>query len=67
MSPVHTKSEGGEASGLIENAREHLAIAKKMIAEMGYHRRDGEVEALEREILERETHETARKPRNAKG
>jgi hypothetical protein len=28
----------------LQNAREHLAIAKKMIAEMGYHRRDREVE-----------------------
>jgi len=27
--------------------REHLAIAKKMIEEMGYHRRDNEVKELE--------------------
>jgi hypothetical protein len=32
---------------LMEKAREHLEIAKKMIEEMGYHRRDQEVEALE--------------------
>jgi tetratricopeptide (TPR) repeat protein len=32
---------------LYADAREHLAIAKKMIAEMGYHRRDREVEELE--------------------
>jgi hypothetical protein len=33
----------GEGGG----AREHLAIAKKMIEEMGYHRRDQEVKELE--------------------
>ncbi len=37
----------GEGRG--EGAREHLAIAKKMIDEMGYHRRDKEV----RELVER--------------
>jgi hypothetical protein len=31
-------------------AREHLDIAKKMINEMGYHRRDKEVEELEKEL-----------------
>jgi hypothetical protein len=31
-------------------AREHLALAKKMIAEMGYHRRDGEVQELEKQM-----------------
>jgi tetratricopeptide (TPR) repeat protein len=30
-----------------DRAREHLAIAKKMIEQMGYHRRDHEVEELE--------------------
>jgi tetratricopeptide (TPR) repeat protein len=30
-----------------DKAREHLAIAKKMIEQMGYHRRDHEVEELE--------------------
>jgi tetratricopeptide (TPR) repeat protein len=30
-----------------DRAREHLAIAKKMIKQMGYHRRDNEVEELE--------------------
>ncbi len=32
-------------------AREHLAIAKKMIVEIGYHRRDGEVKELEARLL----------------
>jgi len=31
-------------------AREHLAIAKKMIAEMGYHRRDKDVQELEKQM-----------------
>jgi tetratricopeptide (TPR) repeat protein len=35
------------AIGDKEKAREHLAIAKKMIKQMGYHRRDNEVEELE--------------------
>jgi ATP/maltotriose-dependent transcriptional regulator MalT len=46
-------------------ARGHLAIAKKMIAEMGYHRGDKEVQELERR-LEHENREITRKPRNAK-
>ena len=33
-----------------DDAREHLAIAKKMIDEMGYHRRDKEVEELEAQV-----------------
>ncbi len=33
-----------------ENARGHLAIAKKMIAEMGYHRHDKEVIELEKQM-----------------
>ena len=37
------------ATGETEAAREHLARAKTMVAETGYHRRDGEVAALERE------------------
>ncbi len=44
----------------LDAAREHLAIAKKMIGEMGYHRRDKEVETLEHEILEHETRESTR-------
>ncbi len=32
---------------LYDDARKHLAIAKKMIDEMGYHRRDEEVKELE--------------------
>ncbi len=36
------------ASGEKEKAREHLAIAKKMIEEMGYHRRDAEVAECQR-------------------
>ncbi len=34
----------------LTKAREHLAIAKPMITEMGYHRRDPEVKKLEREL-----------------
>ena len=34
----------------VEDARKHLAIAKKMIEEMGYHRRDQEVKELEAEL-----------------
>jgi tetratricopeptide (TPR) repeat protein len=33
-----------------DRAREHLAIAKKMIEQMGYHRRDREVEELEAKL-----------------
>jgi len=35
------------AMGEKEKAREHLATAREMIEQMGYHRRDGEVEELE--------------------
>ena len=54
-----------QADGLLESARLHweegdaeqartcLEKAKKMIDEMGYHRRDREVEALEVELVER--------------
>ena len=53
-----------QADGLVESARLHweegdagqartcLEKAKKMIDEMGYHRRDPEVEALERVLNE---------------
>jgi len=37
------------ATGDTEAAREHLARAKALVAETGYHRRDGEVAALEQE------------------
>jgi hypothetical protein len=35
------------AMGDEDKAREHLAIARKMIEQMGYHRRDNEVKELE--------------------
>ena len=38
------------AMGERDKARLSLATAKKMVGEMGYHRRDGEVEELEREL-----------------
>lgn len=38
------------AIGDKEKAREELAIAKEMIGKMGYHRRDGEVEELEKQL-----------------
>ena len=38
------------ATGERDEARASLVTAKKMIADMGYHRRDGEVEELEREL-----------------
>jgi hypothetical protein len=31
-------------------AREHWGLAKKMIEEMGYHRRDKEVEEIEKQL-----------------
>ena len=31
-------------------AREHLVTAKEMIGRMGYHRRDGEVDDLEKQL-----------------
>ena len=34
----------------LEEARQHLKTAKEMIEKMGYHRRDKEVEALEKEL-----------------
>ena len=40
--PSPSKGEG--------NAREHLKIAKEMIEKMGYHRRDKEVEELEKAL-----------------
>ncbi len=43
-----------------DDAREHLAIAKEMIEKMGYHRRDKDVEELEREMLDHESRETLR-------
>ena len=36
------------ALGEKETAREHWETAKEMVDEMGYHRRDGEVEELEK-------------------
>ena len=36
----------------LNSARGHLSAAKEMIEKMGYHRRDREVEILEREIHE---------------
>ena len=39
------------ASGDKDKARESLAKAKKMIEEMGYHRRDQEVKELEATIM----------------
>ena len=41
------------ATGETEAAREHLARAKALVAETGYHRRDGEVAALEQETGDR--------------
>lgn len=35
---------------LLDEARKHLVIAKEMINKMGYHRRDKEVEELEKEL-----------------
>ena len=35
------------AQGNTAEARRHLAIAKAMVEEMGYHRRDGEVAEVE--------------------
>ena len=40
------------AMGDAAQAREHFAVAKRMVAEMGYGRRDGEVAALEAELGE---------------
>ena len=44
----------------LEDARKHLATSKQMIEKMGYHRRDKEVEALEREMMDHESRESAR-------
>lgn len=38
------------AAGDKEKAREALAIAKEMIGKMGYHRRDGEVREMEKQL-----------------
>jgi hypothetical protein len=38
------------AQGKKDEARQSLAIAKKMIQEMGYHRRDREVKELEPQL-----------------
>ena len=38
------------AMGEKEQAREHWEKAKEMVDEMGYHRRDGEVEELEEQL-----------------
>jgi tetratricopeptide (TPR) repeat protein len=42
------RSVQGSALAMTEKAREHLKIAKEMIEKMGYHRRDKEVEELEK-------------------
>ena len=34
----------------VEEARKHWEIAKKMIDEMGYHRRDKDVEEIEKQL-----------------
>jgi tetratricopeptide (TPR) repeat protein len=39
------------AQGVRDNAREHLATAREMIQRIGYHRRDSELEDLERALL----------------
>ncbi|KAF0106510.1 MAG: SEFIR domain-containing protein [Anaerolineaceae bacterium] len=39
-----------QPANLQTEIREHVRIAKKMIDEMGYHRRDGEVEELEEQL-----------------
>ena len=44
--------KGQKATGKAQEAREHLATAKKMIAEMGYHRRDPEVAELEKALAD---------------
>jgi hypothetical protein len=38
--------------GDVDQAREHLATARAMIEETGYHRRDGEVAELEQRLRE---------------
>ncbi len=38
------------AMGDKEKARKELAIAKEMIVKTGYHRRDGEVKDLEKQL-----------------
>jgi len=40
------------AEGKTKEAGEHLDMAKEMIKETGYHRRDGEVEELEEQLRE---------------
>lgn len=42
--------EGSGEGDYLGEAREHLKTAKEMIAKMGYHRRDKEVEELEEEL-----------------
>lgn len=39
-----------KGEGRVGSAREHLKTAKEMIAKMGYHRRDQEVEELEKQL-----------------
>ena len=39
-----------EPSTLLNEAKKHVSTAKEMIEKMGYHRRDGEVAALEKEL-----------------
>jgi tetratricopeptide (TPR) repeat protein len=48
--PGEVASGSALATTYHEKAREHLSTAKEMIEEMGYHRRDKEVEELEREL-----------------
>jgi len=44
---LYTENSAESNLRKVDEAWEHLDIAKKMIEEMGYHRRDGEVEELE--------------------
>ena len=49
-SNVETFQPANVPTDYLEEARKHLVTAKEMINKMGYHRRDKEVEELEKEI-----------------
>jgi hypothetical protein len=48
--PPANEEIASQSALAMTQAREHLKTAKEMIAKMGYHRRDKEVEELEEQL-----------------
>jgi hypothetical protein len=48
--PPNNEGIASQSTLAMTQAREHLKTAKEMIEKMGYHRRDKEVEELEKQL-----------------